>query len=185
MNVAMQQAGLPAQFSPAQPSQAFIQAPVVVEAGLPDIHPRLRRVMDHWLAARTEGAGLPSRATIDPGAVRADLPYVWLLDVQQAPFRLRYRLVGTKIAEAAKRALTGLWLDEAHADGGAEWAVARARRAAAERRPDWSRGPQSLFPQTALRHGIETLMLPLAADGRNVDMLLCCSAFHRNDGKAV
>lgn len=162
---------------------ALVAMPEVVDAGLPDLHPRLRRVLAHWTAALPQGAALPSRAAIDPCAIRADLPFVWLLDVQQAPFRLRYRLVGTAIAEAAKRALTGLWLDDAHADGGAEWAAARARRAALERKPDWSRGPQSLFPQTALRHGIETLMLPLGADGRGVDMLLCCSAFYRHDGK--
>ena len=49
----------------------------------------------------------------DPAAIGAELlPYVLIADFQPDPFRVLYRLVGTKLVESAGRDFTGRFLDE-------------------------------------------------------------------------
>ncbi|HEV8389404.1 MAG TPA: hypothetical protein VGQ35_06165 [Dongiaceae bacterium] len=40
------------------------------------------------------------------------LPYLLISDVEHNPFRIRYRLVGTKVVEATGMDFTGRYLDE-------------------------------------------------------------------------
>ena len=118
----------------------------------------------------------------DPVAVPELLPGIWLLDVARAPFRLRYRLCGTGVTEAMGREMTGKWLDEAHPEAMADSDFLARYRAAAERGvASWRKGPPRLW-----RHRdfgmVENLLLPLARDGRAVDMLCAHSVLYRPDG---
>jgi hypothetical protein len=58
----------------------------------------VRSMHDWWTGHR--GDDVPDRSALDPFALKATLPYLLISDVECAPFRIRYRLVGTKVAEA-------------------------------------------------------------------------------------
>lgn len=56
--------------------------------------------------------GIPDRANFQPGDFTRLLPYLLISDVEHAPFRIRYRLVGTRVVEATGLDITGRYLDE-------------------------------------------------------------------------
>ena len=62
----------------------------------------------HWLQICGSGR-LPRRIDIDPANFKRILPNVILTDIESDPFRVRYRLCGTRIAEFCGN-LTGLSL---------------------------------------------------------------------------
>ena len=70
----------------------------------------VRSMHDWWTGHR--GDDVPDRSALDPFALKATLPYLLISDVECAPFRIRYRLVGTKVAEATGLNFTGQYLDE-------------------------------------------------------------------------
>jgi hypothetical protein len=76
----------------------------------------VREMHDWWTANRT-AAGIPDRSRLDPLALRRLLPNLIISEVQAAPFRIRYRLVGTKVADVTNYDFTGRYLDEILAGG--------------------------------------------------------------------
>ncbi len=77
--------------------------------------PKIAELAAYWQSKCRDGR-LPQRADLDPAEIVALLPYLLLTDIEHAPFRIRYRLVGTAIAEASRRDFTGLYLDEMQFD---------------------------------------------------------------------
>jgi hypothetical protein len=149
-----------------------------------DWDPGLTRLYRYWCAIHPASGVLPGRQHFDPVDIPDLLPGIALLNVQRAPFRLRYRLVGTAVVHALGREVTGLWLDEAHRgkfEGGAS--AERCRLAVDRAMPDWHKGGSLLSPRREIA-AVETLLLPLARDGRSVDMLCSYSVFYRRDGSA-
>lgn len=124
----------------------------------------------HWLEMCGNGR-LPSRADIDPSNFKRVLPNVILADIERDPFRVRYRLSGTRITDFCG-SLTGRYLDEMGTNG--LWSVAaylhQYRTAATEARPvfsfDWMLG------RFGASHPFQTGIWPLASDGRTVDMCI-------------
>jgi len=144
-------------------------------------HPRVARLYRYWLSIHPAG-GLPGRQHFDPVDVPELLPGIWLLDVQEKPFRLRYRLVGTAIVEAVGREVTGQWLDDAHPHlRGVAGFFDRYQRAAVEKQPEWRRGKPRIWTHRDFGE-IENLLLPLAADGVTVDILIAYTVLYRPDG---
>lgn len=94
-----------------------VERPILWPHAAPDEHwhTEVQTVFRYW-RERHPANGLPGRQHIDPLDVVSLLPGIWLLDVQREPFRLRYRLVGTRVTESIGREVTGLWMDEAHPD---------------------------------------------------------------------
>jgi hypothetical protein len=154
---------------------------VAVEA-----HARIQRIYAHWKAIHPAPGLLPGRQHLDPMALGDLLPGVWLVDVAQNPFRLRYRLVGTGVVEAMGRDVTGQWLDEAHphlVNDDVYWQ--RSRDIVAGKVPSWRRGPPHLWKHETYSI-VENLIMPLAADGTNVDMLCILSVFYtRSSGGPI
>lgn len=72
--------------------------------------PMVRRIWDWWIASGR--SGVPDRAEFDPENFKDLLPNILICDVEDSPFRIRYRLVGTRIAEATGFNITGRYLDE-------------------------------------------------------------------------
>jgi hypothetical protein len=73
--------------------------------------PMVRMLHAWWLAHR--GAyGIPDRRDLDPAALRALLPNLFITDIEPQPFRVRYRLVGTKAVRTIGFDITGRYLDE-------------------------------------------------------------------------
>jgi hypothetical protein len=72
--------------------------------------PMVRRIHAWWMAHARDGA--PDRADFDPAAFKDLLPNILLADVEYPPFRLRYRLVGARVADATGFNIVGRYLDE-------------------------------------------------------------------------
>jgi hypothetical protein len=67
--------------------------------------------MANYLARKRGERVLASRADIDPTEIREFLPYVVLVDIQDNPLQVYYRLVGTRIAEFYGE-FTGTWMHD-------------------------------------------------------------------------
>lgn len=157
----------------------------IASASVPDVdqwHPRVRELYSHWLAIHPP-VGLPGRQHLRPADIPGLLPYIWMLDVHREPFRLKYRLAGTRIVDALKREVTGMWLDDAHPHIRDDEAyLERYRRVALHKEVRWRRGTP-VFKQDQHVAELENLILPLATDGECVDILLIITVRYRNDGR--
>ena len=72
--------------------------------------PRIHRFHDYWKARRSAEHAVPLRAAFDPTELRELLPNIVVIEVEQAPLRFRYRLVGTRVVEFNKLDFTGSYL---------------------------------------------------------------------------
>jgi hypothetical protein len=73
--------------------------------------PMVRELHAWWQAHRGQ-SDIPDRRDLDPAALRSLLPNLFIADVEPAPFRIRYRLVGTKAVRVTGFDITGRYLDE-------------------------------------------------------------------------
>jgi len=72
----------------------------------------VRAVYQVWNKVRA-GRRMPCRADIDPASINPEiLPHILIADFEPQPFRVRFRLVGTKLVESAGQDFTGRYLDE-------------------------------------------------------------------------
>lgn len=145
---------------------------VATRLSLADIaHDTLQRMYAYWHGKCREGR-LPRRPDIDPLEFPWALGLVCLLDVHRNPLTFRYRLDGTTIAERHGADFTGRTTDEVRPDFYAAMLRKHFSEVAETRRPTLYRigiryGGQA---RTYLR-----LALPLASDGKTVDMILTVS----------
>ena len=122
----------------------------------------------HWLGLCRDSV-LPGRSDIDPANFKLILPNVILAEIEQDPFRVRYRLCGSRIAEFCGN-LTGRYLDQIGDPN--LWSAAAYMRqyqvVVRDARPvfshDWMIG------QFGARHQFQTGIWPLSTDGHRVDM---------------
>ena len=80
------------------------------------------RSLHRWWIDKAAG-DLPDRADFDPADFKRLFPNLFIADVEPQPFRIRYRLMGTRAIEATGMDLTGRYLDELllPADLGEPW----------------------------------------------------------------
>src|SRR5688572_16164450 len=69
----------------------------------------IRSLQDWWCANAQDG--LPDRAHFQPADFKHMLPFMLISDVEHTPFRIRYRLVGTRVVAATGLDVTGMYLD--------------------------------------------------------------------------
>jgi len=127
--------------------------------------PIIKQVGLYWRGKIKAGL-LPKRADIDPLEIRPLLPHVILWDVERDPLRFRGRLVGSHIIEMSGRDATNHYIDfiddrgaiEAEYRAAVESGLPRYK----ERRAHWPNHDYKYYAR---------LLLPLAQDGRKVDML--------------
>lgn len=139
-------------------------------------HARLAQMARHWQSLRPpmtgEGGRLPARRHFDPVAIQRLMPAAFLADVERQPLlRFRCRLIGTKIARLFPKDPTGAYADVIMP--GIEGTVLGVALASVVETglPNHGGGPVVLIPgKDHLK--IERLLLPLADDGRTVDMVL-------------
>jgi hypothetical protein len=72
----------------------------------------LVQTMHAWWEAACGDANVPDRADLHPEEMRRLLPHMFIADAEHDPFRVRYRLVGTKAVEVTGFCITGHYLDE-------------------------------------------------------------------------
>ncbi len=145
-----------------------------------DCHPKIRRLFEHWKSIHPPGGLLPGRQHLDPLHVPKLLPVMWMLDVYRDPLRFRYRLIGTDHVFAMETDPTGKWFDDVHPAlmTGPLYTLILA---ATERGlPAYRRGKPTIQLEKDYLE-LETMMLPLATDGRTVDILLGITVYGRTD----
>ncbi len=155
---------------------------------LPDpsrLHPSCRALLEYWEPNHRAPGVLPGRQHFEPLDVAPILPHVWLVEVHREPLRFRYRLLGSHIDWFHGKSLAGQWLHETYADEPTcPLLLADYIEIVETRAPAWRRGPPRVVRAPQCRE-VEALRLPLAADGRSVDMVLGVSLYFDETGLLV
>nr|WP_158913011.1 PAS domain-containing protein [Caulobacter sp. S45] len=124
----------------------------------------------YW-ASRREGSRLPARCQIDPGDFKRHLPTVSLTDVRHSERRdYRLRLAGTGLYGVYGREITGLSLEDVYDSASVEYWRTQLDGVVDGRRP--AVGFHSMSWRGASHMSLLWLRLPLASNGRDVDMIL-------------
>lgn len=120
-----------------------------------------------WLAHRN--GDIPDRASLDPVDFTHLLPNILLSEAEHQPFRVRFRLVGTKIVEAIGLDITGQFLDELISPEGEPW-LEHYRLSYRARAPVF--GTTSLISTMGTRSPYEFGILPLRKGKASVDQFV-------------
>lgn len=139
--------------------------------------PEIVAIYDYWRSKVPAGCLLPARRDIDPAEIPRLLPNVWLVDVVDDVRRFRVRLIGTALVDAGIPLRVGDFIFDRLMPE-LRHTLAEFESVVRTREPLWFRGPVNLRHDTYV-HEIERIFLPLASDGRTVDMLLCLSLIQR------
>lgn len=139
----------------------------------------------YWSTKGAPGR-LPARADIDPAALRGLLPRIALVDVLPQPDGLafRFRLTGTELVQRGGQDPTGKRFDEIYRGDYLEQVQAVYREVADTGTPRLIHRVYPLVPEREyLRY--DRLLLPLASDGLQVDMVLLLVAVRRQRASEV
>lgn len=175
----------PAQHEPARPGGAWIECDSATDRSA--WHPLLRQFFGYWLAIRPAQGLLPGRQHFDPLAIPKVMPRLWLLDVvrEAGTMRFRYRLVGTKEVETLQREVTGQWLDDVHPRFKENPAfLKRFHRMVTAGCATYRKGKVNFAHKREHEH-VENCVVPLARDGRTVDILAACSVLYDFSGREI
>lgn len=132
--------------------------------------PRFRWFFDYW-RERHDGGRLPGRVDIDPLDFPHLLGYINLVDVERIDTRIRYRfrLWGSRVSTVFGADHTGKLLDEIAAPGTLRELRGRFDRCVESRDAFFVRRRITLAGPEMI--ATSRLLLPLASDGHQVDML--------------
>jgi hypothetical protein len=132
----------------------------------------LLRLTDYWRSTAVGGA-LPNRDSIDPTEIIVHLPWLFMADVIEGGADYRYRLIGTSIASANYRDVTGRSFRELY---GADTIKLEGARlgldlACSTRTPIYTQG-QAFWRPDWTYDRFEAAFLPLSSDGNTVNIIL-------------
>jgi hypothetical protein len=130
--------------------------------------PRFRQLYDYWRDIRGPRA-MPSRRDIDPLDLKELLGWLLLIDVEWAPLRFRFRLIGTEIVAIRGVDLTGRYLNESVFPA-QDIVLKFNTRVATEPCIGFQCALDTM--RDARAGCISRLSLPLSADGRQVNMII-------------
>jgi len=136
---------------------------------------KIRRFIDYW-RAQHDGDMLPGRQHIDPIDFPDLLPNIRLIDVVGDPPRFKVRLTGERVSDHFGRSLTGQYFDDVFPQFENRESCKAFIKTMENRRPYWNLGVCDLNPEKDFVP-FERLVLPLASDGKTVDLLLVLSLF--------
>ena len=149
---------------------------LALDVGLPPCDERIAELYGYWQSIHPAKGRLPGRQHFDPVDVPQLLPWIWLIEFQRHPLRLKYRLAGTEHVLALGRDPTGYWLDEVHPRFAMSSGYPQFVAAIARAEIGFHKG-SAVYYQGRERKRVERLILPLARNGRDVDMLLGLTVF--------
>ncbi len=137
--------------------------------------PEFRGLLDYWLSKRPAAAAadwLPGRQHIDPAEMPPrQLSQLLLFDVVPGnPRRFRFRVAGTGFAALAGRDVTGLHYDEIAAPERIAAVTAGLNLVVDRAAPVFLEGRLTLPSEDYF--WVRRIGLPLAQDGKTVDMVL-------------
>jgi hypothetical protein len=132
----------------------------------------LLRLTDYW-HSKSVGGALPHRDAIDPTEIIVHLPWLFMADVIEGGADYRYRLVGTSIASANYRDVTGRSFRELY---GADTTKLEGARlgfdlACSSGAPVYTSGRAFWRPDWTYDR-FEAAFLPLSSDGRAINIIL-------------
>jgi hypothetical protein len=111
------------------------------------------------------------------------MPRVWMLDVLREPLRYRYRLAGTKEVGTLEREVTGRMFDEVHPHLRHDpEAIGRFNEIVQSGVATYRKGAVLILHQEDHRI-VENCIVPLARDGKTVDILVACSILYDRHGQ--
>ena len=139
----------------------------------PGYHPDIGELVAYWRRIHP-GDGLTGRRHFDPSDVPVLLPHIWLLDVFRAPWRFRVRLVGTAIVAFAGRDTTGRWCEDAFPNFERSEAYTDIVTCAERGVPAFRTARLLVKDDHRLSQRVH---LPLATDGRTVDVILSLTRY--------
>jgi hypothetical protein len=126
-----------------------------------------RALLDYWHEARGAEA-MPPLSAIDPTSLpRACLPYISVLEVELAPFRLRSRLAGSALVDQFGLNQTGRYLDEYP---GMTAQIERMSWCVREQRPYLVEDELTFGPRNYKRY--QVMVLPFGDPGCGVQRLV-------------
>ncbi|ESQ86042.1 histidine kinase [Asticcacaulis sp. AC466] len=131
-------------------------------------------IFRYWKSLRKRGR-LPSRQDLDPAALKLRLPTISLIDVLDGhpannPGCFRQRLAGTELFNAYGEEITGKILDNIYTPPEALYWAEHLTLVVETGKPNV--GLHSMAWRGAKGLSLFWLRLPLASDGKNVDMIL-------------
>jgi len=131
-------------------------------------------VFRYWRSISPGPGLLPGRQHFDPLDIPAPLlPHIWLLDVEHGPpLRFRARLVGTAISRSGPMYRVGTYVEPDHALPGRTNFYNRLVELLGSPEPDHYAGPPLLPGLVGRVRALSRITLPMARDGRTVDMFL-------------
>lgn len=134
----------------------------------------IRALFNYWRSKCPEG-GIPRRADIDPVEIPRLMPSLLIVDIEYDPFRVKYRLVGTRIVEMTGFEFTGKYLDEI-ALPNFEGPFEECYQVACETKsPVITRIKWSLSPDIVAEYDV--CFLPLSDDGETANMALSLECY--------
>ncbi|MDJ0951944.1 MAG: PAS domain-containing protein [Alphaproteobacteria bacterium] len=128
-----------------------------------------------WESKCVDGK-LPGRADFSPEVLRRWLGHVIMLDVIDGGRDFRYRLIGTHITRMLNRDYTGKLVSECEYDDRAN--VEDSFRLPLQRRKPVFRTGRATWQSSVDAMPYDSVHMPLATDGENIDMLLGAIEFH-------
>jgi hypothetical protein len=137
-------------------------------------------LLDLWKGKIRDGK-IPSRSDFRAEEFLQFGGRVVLIDVEQHPYRFRYRLIGTHITKALGRDSTGKYLDEIYDSDFYDKAVETYRKNVEEMVPFRAHGEMVHAFKPYL--SFEAIDIPLSDDGKAVNMILKGSEFISLDAK--
>ncbi len=148
----------------------------------PQLHPELQEFLDYWLSKHGPQGQLPSRAQIDPSEIPTLLTGIALYDVERVNsalgYRFKYRLLGTRHSAMNQADFSGRYVEDVHYPDEAVPIVGAFSLVVERKLPHyWHRDRISRRDPSA-RVPYERIVVPLAADGVNVNMLFAHFVFH-------
>jgi len=123
----------------------------------------------YWAQLKRSG-GLPGRGDLDPARIKRLLPTVSLTQVVGQPRDYRLRLAGTGLYGVYGGEITGKRLTDVYNTAAADYWRAELDKVVEERRP--RAGHHSMAWRGAAHMTLLWLRLPLASNGRDVDVIL-------------
>jgi len=143
--------------------------------GADQIESRIIRELFVYWQSKCAGRPLPRRVDIDPAEISGLIPNLLIADIELDPFRVKYRLVGTRVVQMTGFEFTGKYLDEIALpdDEGPFlecYQTACAWRAPVATRIKWHLGDNSTGEY-------DICILPLSDDGETVNMTVSVECY--------
>lgn len=134
-------------------------------------------LLDWWRKRRAALGHLPGRQHFNPVSVKPLLPWIFMADVEGAGdpagrLRFRWRLLGSELTMMADRNATGRWFDELYPEPVYGEFVRSYVEVVRQHRAVQTGGTMAFASAARNFFPYEAVKVPLAADGRTVDLIL-------------